>query len=173
MKMQTDCKWQDEWNAMVRPQEKWAKKKVVQRVGRVQVLRNQRATAGLSAGDLLKAVLLPKQPQIGPEIFAINRFYTDYAFTVANCQFLSQPISGKNKTPLALQSVIPAVAMANVAKKLGRYDLMEQAHRHYGQALKKMAKGLTNPEVAKHDATLLTALMLGLYEVRSVSIARR
>jgi hypothetical protein len=96
-----------------------------------------------------------------------------YAFTVANCQFLLQPISGKNKTPLALQSVIPAVAMANVAKKLGRYDLMEQAHRHYGQALKKMAKGLTNPEVAKHDATLLTALMLGLYEVRSVSIARR
>jgi hypothetical protein len=170
-KMQTDCEWQDDWNAMIRPQEKWAKKKVVQRVERVQVLRDQKAPARPSAGDLLKGVLLPKQPQIGPEIFAINRFYTDYAFTMASCQFLYlvQPMWGKNNTPLALQSIVPAVALANVAKKLGRHDLMEQAHRHYGQALNKMAKGLTNHEVAKHDGTLLTAIMLGLYEVRSAN----
>jgi hypothetical protein len=154
---------------MVRPQEKWAKEKVAQRVERVQTLRNQKESAGPSADDLLKAVLLPKQPQIGPEIFAINRFYTDYAFTMASCQFLYlvQPMWGKESTPLSLQSIVPAVALANVAKKLGRHDLMEQARRHYGQALKKMARSLTTPEVARHDGTLLTAIMLGVYEVRS------
>lgn len=167
-KMQTDCQWQDDWSAMVRPQEKWAKKKVVQRVERVQNLRDMKEAARSSADDMLKAALLPRQPQISPEIFAINRFYTDYAFTMASCQFLYlvQPMWGQNSTPLSLQSIVPAVALANVAKKLCRHDLMELAQRHYGQALKKMARGLTNPEVARHDGTLLTAIMLGLYEVR-------
>lgn len=153
---------------MIRPQEKWAKKTVVQRVKRVQISRSQQG-AQPSADALLKAVMLPKQCQIGPEIYAINRFYADYAFTIASCQFLYlvQPLWGGSKTPSSIHSVVPAVALANVAQKLGRHDLMEQADRHYGRALKKLADSLNNPEVSKHDGTLLTALMLSLYETIS------
>lgn len=61
--------------------------------------------------------------------------------------------------------MLPAVALANVAKKQRRYDLMMQANVHYGKALRQLAKNLLDPELAKHDSTLLCVEWLGHYEV--------
>ena len=71
----------------------------------------------------------------------------------------------QDKIPSCLHSIVPAVALASVAKQQRRYDLMAEADQYYGKALRKLAHGLTDPEAAKHDATLLTVFLLGLYEV--------
>ena len=113
------------------------------------------------------AYFLAKQCHIGPEVFAINRFYSDYAFTAGTCPFLYlvAPLYLESQTPSSLHSAVPAVALASAAKQLQRYDLMAEAHRHYGQALRKLVRGLADPKTARHDATLITIFLLGLYEV--------
>ena len=162
---------------MLRRQEKWAAKKVVQRVERVQKKRDleQRRTESTSPAplqprlaSLVNAASLPSQPQIGPEVYAINLFYSDYSFTAAACPFLYlvQPLYMREDSPSCLHSVVPAVALASAAKQQGRHDLMAAAHEHYGTALRKLVHCLADPEIARKDATLITVFLLGLYEVR-------
>ncbi|KAF2109956.1 hypothetical protein BDV96DRAFT_229807 [Lophiotrema nucula] len=174
IKLKIDCEWKDEWSSMLRRQEKWAAKKVVQRVERVQKKRDleERRTQSASPAPsqprpfLVNAVSLPSQPQIGPEVFAINLFYSDYSFTAASCPFLYlvQPLYMREDSPSCLHSIVPAVALASAAKQQRRHDLMAAAHEHYGTALRKLVHCLADPEIAKQDATLITVFLLGLYE---------
>ncbi|KAF2193113.1 hypothetical protein K469DRAFT_693169 [Zopfia rhizophila CBS 207.26] len=172
-KRKVECAWKDEWASMVRHQEEWAQGKVAKRVERVAEKRRERdrqltssstTSSNVMASNLL-AITLLKQCQIGPEVFAINRFYNGYVFTSGTCPFLYRvaPLY-QSQIPNSLHNAVPAVALASSAKQLGRHDLMAEAHRHYGRALRNLAKSLSNPELAKNDATLLTVFFLGLYE---------
>ncbi|KAF2732738.1 hypothetical protein EJ04DRAFT_513699 [Polyplosphaeria fusca] len=169
VKLKADCQWQDEWSTMLRRQEKWAAKKVGQRVERVQMKRKVERMRAQSTSPLPSAMLpamLPRQVQIGPEAFAVSLFYADYSFTAATCPFLYlvQPLYEQQDGPDCLHSVVPAVALASAAKQMRRQDLMAAAHDHYGTALRRLVKCLSDPDVAKQDATLITVFLLGLYE---------
>ena len=190
-KLKAECTWQDSWSSMVRHQEKWAEKKVVQRVEKVQLLRDaggepsdqssrsrSRRGGGPNQGaepalqpfrDMVAKATWNSQPQIRPEIYAINRFYIDYSFAAATCPFLYRvnTLYNSDKAPNALHSVVPAVALASAARRHNRHDLMQEATQHYGKTLRRLASGLADSKIAKTDATLLTVFMLGLYEVRS------
>lgn len=156
----------------MRPQESWAERKVAQRVERVQNERKLRDACRQNDFGLYKqlnAVTIPKQCQIGPEIYAINRFYSDYAFDPVTCPFLYavQPMYQKESTPSCLRNVVPAIALANAAKLQQRYDLLEESVKYYGRSLRHLAQCLNDPEVAKRDDTMLTVYILGLYEVHT------
>lgn len=153
---------------MIRHQENWAQKKVIQRVERVLHLRNERSRQPTAAiQQFPNMVSLARQPQIRPEIYAVERFYSDYAFSTATCPFLYpvEPLYHSAQTPNCLHSVIPAVALASAAKRMHRHDLMHEANQHYGRTLRRLQAVLTDTESAKQDATLLTIFLLGLYEV--------
>jgi hypothetical protein len=156
---------------MVRHQEQWAQKKVSQRVAKVQSLREERSRqTPVTLIDFLNRDFFANQPQIRPEVYATDRFYSDYAFAAATCPFLYrvQPLYDSEKAAKAtgcLHSIVPAVALASEAKRNRRHDLMQEASQHYGRTLRRLSKCLANPDDAKNDATLLTIFLLGLYEV--------
>ncbi|KAF2462868.1 uncharacterized protein BDR25DRAFT_118150 [Lindgomyces ingoldianus] len=168
-RLKLECGWKDEWTSMVRHQEKWAECKVAKRVEKVQMKRNQRHVhrkPDLSSYVAAHALSMSKQCQIGPEVYAINRFYSDYAFTEGTFPFLHlvAPLYTLEQTPGYLHSALPAVALASSAKQLNRHDMMLEAHRHYGNAVRSLNNSLPDTSMAKHDATLLTVFLLGLYE---------
>ncbi|KAL1606528.1 hypothetical protein SLS60_003933 [Paraconiothyrium brasiliense] len=51
-----------------------------------------------------------------------------------------------------------------MARQIKRYEVMKDAQGWYGKALRSLASALSQPEVAKHDGTLLAVALLGLYE---------
>jgi hypothetical protein len=172
---------------MVRSQTEWAEKKVAQRVEKVQHLRNQRIREEMIMKLESTNCVYPKratfasQPQIGVEVYAVEHFYSDYSkprlrykpeqpwavYAAGNCPFSNSilPLYTSPNNPNCLHSIVPAVALASAGRQLGRPDLLQEAHRHYGTALSRLGKCLSNPVVAKHDATLLTIFLLELYEV--------
>ncbi|KAF2189333.1 hypothetical protein K469DRAFT_683740 [Zopfia rhizophila CBS 207.26] len=155
LKLRPDCEWKDEWNSVVRHQESWAKKKVVQRVERVQNLRNLQAAP--THADFQMRSRYRSSARL------VRRFTPLPAFTATTPE--QQPHARFFITPSCLHSVVPAVALASMAKQQRRHDLMKKADKHYGRTLRKLAQCLSDPATAKHDATLLTVFMLILYEV--------
>ncbi|KAF2651179.1 hypothetical protein K491DRAFT_101507 [Lophiostoma macrostomum CBS 122681] len=169
-KLGAECAWKDDWSQMVRRQEKWARNKVVQRVERVKQLRDQctRQERNICAGNALpKRASFASQPQLGVEIYAVEHFYSDYAYAAGTCPFMNSiaPLYCSPKTPDCLHSVVPAVALASAGQQLGRADLLQKANQHYGTALRRLGTCLSDPVVAKHDAALLTIFLLELYEL--------
>jgi hypothetical protein len=160
---------------MLRQQEQWAAKNVTQRVERVQQMRNARI-AKTSDKELFTSfpsvVRLARQPQVRSEVFAVERFYMNFAFSVGTCPFMYvlRPLYDAPDTPGCFQSIVSGVALCSAARQLDRYDLMCKAGMHYGNALRQLARSLSDPVVAKHDSILLTVYLLGLYEVLSLRL---
>jgi hypothetical protein len=118
------------------------------------------------------SMLSPERPfseqlRIDMENAALHRFYMEYAYTSGTCPFLYlvAPLYEDASTPVCLHSAVHAVSMATMARQLKRHDIMEKAERWYGKTLKNLAVALNQTEAAKHDGTLLTVALLGLYEV--------
>ncbi|KAF2106100.1 hypothetical protein BDV96DRAFT_694361 [Lophiotrema nucula] len=155
-RLNIECAWKEV--SFIRQQNQWAEVLVERRVQKGQKRRNP---------DILKAgISIPKQLQVGPEIYAISRFYSNYAYTSGTCPFLYllAPLYDDTRAPACLHYVVPAVALASAARQLKRRDLMTDAHRYHGRAIKALGKGLSDPEVVKHDGTLITVFLMGLYE---------
>ncbi|KAF2010498.1 hypothetical protein BU24DRAFT_454859 [Aaosphaeria arxii CBS 175.79] len=170
VKLNVDCEWRDEWSTVIRPQESWAKKTVAQRVERVQNRRNEQQERELLLNH--PSTVLPSSDgmvglQVRPELYAIERFYQDYGFRANTVNFLNfvEPYYGSQAISQCINSVLPAVALVNVAKQQRRHDLMQEARRHYGRALRSMTEILKDPVARKHDATLVTVYLMALYEV--------
>jgi len=62
-----------------------------------------------------------------------------------------------------------AVACAGLANYPTKAGLRVYANRNYGRALKDIRNRLKDPELARSDETLMTTLLLSLYEVRATS----
>lgn len=168
----------DSWTTLVRHQEQWAKDKVAQRVDS-KLKERKRQDFETHACLMIQqwhqppsyipttTSTIPPVCWVGPEEYAINRFYADYALTSGTIPFLDQlpALHASLGVPSCLLSIVPAVALASSARQLSRYDLMEQAKRHYGHALKSLRSALSDEKLALQDSISFTIFLLGLFEV--------
>jgi hypothetical protein len=59
---------------------------------------------------------------------------------------------------------VGAVSLAFLSFELRSYEILHRARRRYSSALRLTNSALQCPQIAKHNATLLTVLLLDLYE---------
>ncbi|KAH7128643.1 hypothetical protein B0J11DRAFT_275581 [Dendryphion nanum] len=177
IKLSTSCEWRDDWSNVFRDQEQWAEKKVEKRVERAQnhrkkqqnqlVLKSPAHVPKTKHENTFGLINPLAMPQIGAEVYAISQFFVDYGFLKGTCPFTDvvYPLYDSQNAPECLKSILPAVALASIARQTRRYELMQEAQRQYGRSLKRLAHTLSDPVALKHDATLATVYMLSLYEM--------
>ncbi|KAF2839257.1 hypothetical protein M501DRAFT_1016338 [Patellaria atrata CBS 101060] len=102
---------------------------------------------------------------------AIDRFFNEYAEIPGHSQpeygylwFLPALCCRVDVLP-CLREALPAVALASLAKQTRQPRMLLRAHLHYGKALPLVNTTLSNPEDVKNDSTLVTVLLLGLYQL--------
>lgn len=172
---------------MFRQQDDWAGQLVERRVRQSQLRRGdisksdvQRAPskacpkpkqqlARNAIGNLALERPLSKQITIDMENAALHRFYLEYAYTSGTCPFLYlvEPLYEEVSTPTCLHSAVHAISMATMARQTRRHEIMAKAEGWYGKTLRDLATALSQSDAAKHDGTILTVALLGLYEVSS------
>lgn len=159
--MQLACEYKNHRGDIFREQGTYAEIKVTERVRKATLDRENRLLMATSGA------VIPRGPTIGPDVYAVNKFFTDLAFdskTLPYLRVLPVFFSPSTRTPCLLEA-IPAVALASTARQLRRSDLMSESHRRYGNSLKSLARALADRDSAVSDDTLLTVFLLGLYEI--------
>ncbi|KAH7074523.1 hypothetical protein BKA63DRAFT_513213 [Paraphoma chrysanthemicola] len=63
-----------------------------------------------------------------------------------------------------LPASVRAASIATLARKLGRDDVLDTARKSYAKALSETNASLADPLLAAKDATLISVLLLGLFE---------
>ncbi|KAF1843140.1 uncharacterized protein K460DRAFT_340939 [Cucurbitaria berberidis CBS 394.84] len=71
---------------------------------------------------------------------------------------------GQLSTEMVLTAAVHAASMASLGRELGQPSIMAMARRSYGKALQKMDCALADPSIAANDTTLISVLLLGLFE---------
>lgn len=105
------------------------------------------------------------------QIFTLTPSMDDVAVT----NFMSSYIPGSHYDYLpwmyglaspesALSSTVQATAMAYLSQELGQADLMRIARRTYAKALRETNEALAHPSTASSNSTLVSVLLLGLFE---------
>jgi hypothetical protein len=71
---------------------------------------------------------------------------------------------GQAGTECALGATVHAASMAYLSRELKRTDVMETARRLYARALMATNRALADPNAAASDSTLISVLLLSLFE---------
>jgi hypothetical protein len=79
-------------------------------------------------------------------------------------EFIPALYGGGGVKDSALAYVVPALGLAGLSGR-GAPQLMPAAHLKYTSALRLINRALRDPEAAAQDQTLMSVLLLGLYEV--------
>lgn len=101
--------------------------------------------------------------------FFRNYVLEEHQFHNGNFQYLSDLYASEEIGESLLETVacLGLVGLANFWKAS---NIMRSAHAKYYSALRLVSSRLSNVEEAKSDQTLVAVMLLGLYEVRSLSI---
>ncbi|KAF6838402.1 C6 zinc finger domain-containing protein [Colletotrichum plurivorum] len=92
-------------------------------------------------------LVLPANVDVGPEVYTLGRFYTNYATTASIVFFNRLPahyeadLSDASHTRHATH----AVALASASRQLRQSGLMVEARRHYGKAIARLNQALKDP----------------------------
>jgi hypothetical protein len=117
---------------------------------------------------------LISNPAISAEDHATSFFFGNYVAgremrnTCGNYQYLST-IYANQPVGIHLRQAVAAVGLAGLASFWKAPSIMARANNAYCTALRLINAGLGNIEEAKSDQTVVAILLLGLYEVRSLS----
>ncbi|KAF2032366.1 hypothetical protein EK21DRAFT_61074 [Setomelanomma holmii] len=102
------------------------------------------------------------QPSHPTEDFAVANFMLCYVpgshFDYLQSLYLQSASNG------LLLACIRAASIATFARKVGRADLLNEARQTYAQALSETNACLADPLSARKDTTLISVLLLGLFE---------
>jgi hypothetical protein len=152
--------YREETNIVFQDQNKWAKQKVLKRIG----FDSRKVSEDDTVSEVSR---LSTQPYIDPSVFAIDCFYNDYVVK-QGCfpflDFLPDMYATGNKIA-CFQQALPAVALASVAQQMHHHDLLLESKRRYGRALRALSSAIQVPKTAKSDEVLTTVFLLGLFEV--------
>jgi hypothetical protein len=115
---------------------------------------------------------LPCQPDsdANPEVAALKMFFLDYVLVSKDRSLSLGYFDGletllNNASPDSeLVSAATIVALASAASKAGSHDFSSSCAR-YPDALAAFKKALDNPDKCNTDEALMTAALLGLYEM--------
>lgn len=101
---------------------------------------------------------------------ALNFFMANYVGNDINSQFEYMPTlySRFGFLHADFQDGIKAIGMAGYAKEARRPELMQAAKKKYGSALRNVNLSLSSPELAKQDTTLVSVLLLAMFEIMSL-----
>ncbi|KAF6809129.1 C6 zinc finger domain-containing protein [Colletotrichum sojae] len=111
--------------------------------------------------------VLPTNVDLGPEVYTLGRFYTNYATTASIVFFNRLPahyqadLSDASHTRHATH----AVALASASRQLRQSGLMVEARRHYGKAIARLNQALKDPVRVRDDSNLVTLFLFGMFEV--------
>ncbi|KAF6832349.1 C6 zinc finger domain-containing protein [Colletotrichum musicola] len=112
-------------------------------------------------------LVLPANVDVGPEVYTLGRFYTNYATTASIVFFNRLPahydadLSDASHTRHATH----AVALASASRQLRQSGLMVEARRHYGKAIARLNQALKDPVRVRDDSNLVTLFLFGMFEV--------
>ncbi|KAF2740494.1 hypothetical protein EJ04DRAFT_455658 [Polyplosphaeria fusca] len=99
---------------------------------------------------------------------AIGFFFANYVMTPklvprGELDFLHE-LLGKPWTEKILQTSVAAAGLAGLANSTQSPRIMKKAQEMYVSALSMTNKAIRSPELAKKDSTLISVIMLGMYE---------
>ena len=105
--------------------------------------------------------MLPSMAQSIEDV-AVAHFMSSYVpgshFDYLPCMY------GQSGADTVLSATVHAASMALLALELGQTSLMAMARRSYGKALLETNSALADPKVNTHDTTLISVLLLSLFE---------
>lgn len=93
---------------------------------------------------------------------ALSHFMTSYV-PGSHFDYLPELYATLDSTTV-LPATINAAAIASLARDLGQGDIMKIARQSYAHALTETNMALANPKTAANDATLISVLLLSLFE---------
>lgn len=100
--------------------------------------------------------------------FFRNYVLGDYKYGDGDLQYLPE-IYANEEVGTALSESIISLGMVGIAHFWGASNIMSQAQSKYNSTLRLVSALLRNIEGAKADQTLISVMLLGLYEVRCTS----
>lgn len=111
-------------------------------------------------------------PSLGPIVldFAISSFFSNHVVDlgVSSRNFIDQlQASSSPNAEQGLVTSIKAVGLAQVSNAMGAPEIMNQAIKHYVAAVRLINAALQSPVIATKDITLLTVMILSLFETLS------
>lgn len=96
--------------------------------------------------------------------FFRNYVLGDYKYGSGDLQYLPE-IYANEEVGTALSESIISLGMVGIAHSMGALNIMSQAQSKYNSTLRLVSSLLRNIEDAKSDQTLISVMLLGLYEV--------
>ncbi|KAF2871548.1 hypothetical protein BDV95DRAFT_572258 [Massariosphaeria phaeospora] len=100
---------------------------------------------------------------------AVNFFMTNYVSDPLTSQFDYLPaifFRGSSSSSYSeLQQIVKAVGLAGYAQATQHHELINSAMKSYVNAIRQVNLILSDPKAAGHDSTLITVMLLAMFEV--------
>ncbi|KAF2179985.1 hypothetical protein K469DRAFT_753652 [Zopfia rhizophila CBS 207.26] len=130
------------------------------------ILQHGISSSAPSAGPERKDSEVPRSCSIEPEYYAVNGFYGEYTVRTGYMRILDflPEMCEKIAIPECLQAALQATALAAMAQRLARRDLLLRSRARFGMALRAVSRLIQNPSTAKDDSVLVSVFLLGMYE---------
>jgi hypothetical protein len=117
-----------------------------------------------SGAGLLSYGLGPSAEDQATCFFFRNYVLGDYKYGGGDLQYLPE-IYANEEVGTALSESIVSLGMVGIAHSWGASNIMSQAQAKYNSTLRLVSSLLRNIDDAKSDQTLISVMLLGLYEV--------
>jgi hypothetical protein len=137
----------------------------------VHVENSKALAAPPSVGRLCSIELGTSAEDQAASFFFRNYVLEDHQYHNGNFQYLTE-IYGKEEVGDCLADSVVALGMVGLSNFWKASSIMTNAHSKYNSALRLISSRLRDVDEAKSDQTLVTVMLLGLYEVRKVPIVR-